>query len=393
VNGATQARDTVLEVSRDFDNATATARGASINFMPAVNADTQGNVITVSRWGDANQGTLTLNAYNRANQLNINQNGFVGVGAVPQSKLHVYDNKPVLLVEQNPLQPGGAGLQLTAAGDNSASNAAYVQFHGAGSIWGQTGSQILYMGTASRSASWARLSAIGLGIGTTATSKLHLFDSNPVVKVEHNSLVPGGAGIQLTAAGASSSGNAAYVQFHSGGTIWGQTAGDRLHFGPNSRSLVWMTVSPAGVYSPNGFTQSSSSVLKRDIREITFGSLSQRPPAATVSNPTSVTNTSAQSTAVNPSRFSIPRAIIYKWKKPVMSKAPDADFIGFMGDDLPIEARALREDGTRDPETFYTGAVIGLLCGKVREQDAALKSQDALIKDLLARVSLLEKKK
>jgi len=405
VNGANQTRSVVAEITRDFDNATVASRGGEIEFLPAVDSDNQGNIITTNYWGNSNQGTLTLNAYNQSNQLNINQNGFVGIGKVPQTKLHVYDTNPVLLIEQNSLAPGGAGIQLTAAGPDSSSNAAYVQFHGAGSIWGQTGGHALYLGAADRSAAWASFSSGG----ATFLTPLHVYNTNPVIYVDQNPLAPGGAGIQLTAAGAGSSANAAYVQYYQA-SIWNQTNTSDLHFGPANRSVDWARISAGGIYGPNGILLTSSSRLKKNIRQINVspqGTTLVSLDPANIKMPSFkkvTTDKNAQESIVavpgQTETFDLPRAIVYKWKNPLSPKMADADFIGFMGDDLPIEAHGLREDGTRDPEKFYLGAVVGLLCAKVEAQDAQIKSQDATIKsqnsaikDLLARVSKLEQSK
>jgi len=153
------------------------------------------------------------------------------------------------------------------------------------------------------------------------------------------------------------------------------------------------------VYAANGVIQTSSSRLKKEIREIAF-----KPDGSAVVN--SISNSAItmlpslklqtikgsdgkDEEIVTPNssnlvQYQVPRAILFKWKNPTSAKE-DQDMLGFMGDDLPLEAHAIRPDGTRDPNSFYTSAVVGLLCAKVR-------AQDDLIKKLTARMDALEAK-
>ena len=70
----------ILVLTRDTNNAVQASRGGIIEFRPAYDANGQGNIITTNYWGDANQGTLTLNAYNQSNQLVVHKSGSVGIG-------------------------------------------------------------------------------------------------------------------------------------------------------------------------------------------------------------------------------------------------------------------------------------------------------------------------
>lgn len=77
-------------MSRDSNNATVANRGGQIYLNPASSTDSQGSIITTNYWGDQNQGTLTLNAYNQSNQLVIHKSGNVGIGTTsPVAKLDV----------------------------------------------------------------------------------------------------------------------------------------------------------------------------------------------------------------------------------------------------------------------------------------------------------------
>jgi hypothetical protein len=166
---------------------------------------------------------------------------------------------------------------------------------------------------------------------------------------------------------------------------------------PNGDGAVSLGQSGArwsAVWAINGAIQTSSSRLKKDIREITVNNgVSELTPLneANISVPaylTVITDGERKTIQKVPGlnqRYDVPRAIIYKWKNSSNPAQADADFISFVGDDLPLEAHALRDDGTRDPEAFYTGAVVGILCAKVR-------AQDALIKDLSTRLTALENK-
>lgn len=121
------------------------------------------------------------------------------------------------------------------------------------------------------------------------------------------------------------------------------------------------------VWAVNGTIQTSASKEKREIRE-----LSDTGPIA-ISTPTASVNTVATSTLPD-----LPRGIVFKWKS-TKGKANDQDIIGFLGDDLPMEAHAIKDDGTRDPDSFYTSAVIGILCAHVKELEkevAVLKAKN-----------------
>ena len=69
----------------------------------------------------------------------------------------------------------------------------------------------------------------------------------------------------------------------------------------------------------------------------------------------------------------VPRGIVYRWKGDE-GTAFDQDIYGFLGDDLPVEAHAIRNDGTRDPDSYYTSAVIGILCSAVTDLQERLEA-------------------
>jgi hypothetical protein len=80
----------VLNITRDENNAVQANRGGIMVFSPAYDAGAQGNIITTNYWGDVNQGTLTLNAYNQTNQLVVHRSGYVGIGTTgPAAGLQV----------------------------------------------------------------------------------------------------------------------------------------------------------------------------------------------------------------------------------------------------------------------------------------------------------------
>ncbi len=141
------------------------------------------------------------------------------------------------------------------------------------------------------------------------------------------------------------------------------------------------------VWALNGTIQSSSSRLKKEIREI---SIKQGGALLVKVDQTKNGVETIQSVASQSETFEVPRGIIFKWKN--ATGPSDVDMIGFMGDDLPVEAHAILPDGSRDPENFYTSSVIGILCAKVRQQDARAQQQDDLIKKLEMRLSALEGK-
>ena len=143
-----------------------------------------------------------------------------------------------------------------------------------------------------------------------------------------------------------------------------------------SASALWSTV-----WAENGVIQTSSSKLKKEIREIRM----KKDRTSELVSVAAATNASLPAKKSKNEDLQVPRGIIFKWKNEADVKTKDADFIGFMGDDLPLEAHAFKEDGTRDPEHFYTSAVVGLLCAKVRQQADQ-------IDDLTARIEKLEKK-
>jgi len=155
------------------------------------------------------------------------------------------------------------------------------------------------------------------------------------------------------------------------------------------------------VWAVNGTIQSSSSRLKKEIREISINdsgaSLVSLDPSTITLPPfkkiVSVNGVQAiQPVPGQAETFDVPRGIVFQWKNALSSSTANTDMIGFMGDDLPVEAHAVRSDGTRDPENYQTSAVVGLLCAKVRALDAQNKSQAATINTLNARLSALENK-
>lgn len=129
------------------------------------------------------------------------------------------------------------------------------------------------------------------------------------------------------------------------------------------------------VWAANGTIQTSSSNKKRKVREIVYGDdgFSVRPLNELVAD---------IPVAVSSQPLTVPRGIIFRWKDKE-GKVADLDMLGFFGDDLPIEARAIRDDGSRDPENYYTSAIIGILCATVR-------GQREQINDLSERISKLE---
>jgi len=106
----------VMSITRDYTNATQGSRGGVILFSPAYGTGGQGNIITTNYWGDQNQGTLTLNAYNQTNQLVVHTLGNVGIGTTnPATKLFV----------SGALGTGGIGVNGTISGTYAA-NTAYL---------------------------------------------------------------------------------------------------------------------------------------------------------------------------------------------------------------------------------------------------------------------------
>lgn len=139
------------------------------------------------------------------------------------------------------------------------------------------------------------------------------------------------------------------------------------------------------IWSANGVILTSSSKRKRDIREIAVqkGKGSLRSVDATSINSSFKrveVRGSTQSVVAVPGMqqpLQAPRGIVFKWKDRE-GRADDGDVIGFMGDDLPVSAHALRADGTRDPENYYLSSVVGILSAHIR--------------DLEDRIALLESK-
>ena len=76
-------------------------------------------------------------------RMRIDQAGNVGIGAAPTTQCHIFGNNPVLLVQQDGGQNGGATLRLTAAGGSGVSALEHVQ----GFIFGATnGGPTTYFG-------------------------------------------------------------------------------------------------------------------------------------------------------------------------------------------------------------------------------------------------------
>jgi len=85
-------------------------------------------------------------------------------------------------------------------------------------------------------------SAGNVGIGTSSpTSALHVYGNNPQVHCQHNTGIAGPAGFKASTAGGDTSANAAYYQMN-GGSMWGQTGGLGIRFGPADRSTVNMLI-------------------------------------------------------------------------------------------------------------------------------------------------------
>ena len=77
-----------------------------------------------------------------------------------------------------------------------------------------------------------------VGIGAASPSQiLHVYDDNPQVQVQHDVGSAGSAGFRSRASGANSSANASYYEMN-GGSMWGQTGGLGIRFGPTDRSVV-----------------------------------------------------------------------------------------------------------------------------------------------------------
>lgn len=79
-----------------------------------------------------------------------------------------------------------------------------------------------------------------VGIGTISpSSKLEIFDVNPVLQVTTDPGQEGGASIVLTASGNASDNNAATIKFHNAASLWGRTDSPILRFGNASKSETW----------------------------------------------------------------------------------------------------------------------------------------------------------
>lgn len=133
------------------------------------------------------------------------------------------------------------------------------------------------------------------------------------------------------------------------------------------------------IWATNGTIQTSSSKNKREVREIISSA-----NGLSLINLNSNSLTKSTFTVENTLFLSVPRGIVFKWKSKE-GKSDDKNIIGFVGDDLPEEAHAIKEDGSRDPENFYTSSVIGIMASNIR-------AQEVIIKDLTSRIENLEKK-
>lgn len=179
--------------------------------------------------------------------------------------------------------------------------------------------------------------------------------------------------------------------YHSGTSRYEWTSSYYIPQGDNTITLGQSGNRWTAVWATNGTIQTSSSLLKKQIREIdllgkgaVFKDVDGISPAAKSKKIVKrLGQTRVEAVRGEAPVYDVPRGIIFKWKNTPSTSTANADVIGFMGEDLPLEAHALREDGTRDPESFYTSAVIGLLCAKVR-------AQDAIIKELISRVENIE---
>jgi len=77
---------------------------------------------------------------------------------------------------------------------------------------------------------------VGIGL-TNPTSKVHVYGNGAEVFVKQDSTIPGSAGFKVFAAGVDSPNNASYYTMNAG-SIWGQTGGNGIYFGPENRSSV-----------------------------------------------------------------------------------------------------------------------------------------------------------
>jgi hypothetical protein len=142
------------------------------------------------------------------------------------------------------------------------------------------------------------------------------------------------------------------------------------------------------VYASVGTINTSSSKLKKNIREINIDASGEtslnalKPEDIQLNRGVKLGKKNGKDVALpNASpAYQVPRGIIFEWTNPGNPSLKGQDFIGFMGDDLPLEAHGLTEDGARDPESFYTNAVIGILCATVREQQRRIEALERKLK-------------
>lgn len=140
------------------------------------------------------------------------------------------------------------------------------------------------------------------------------------------------------------------------------------------------------IWSANGTIQTSSSKLKKQIREIVVDDSTTTLVPVTSADISTTTFNAAD----NPNDVQVPRGIVFKWRTSASTATANADVIGFLGDDLPQEAHALLPDGTRDPSNFYTSAVIGIQSAAIRALQKRVHMQQRRIKRLETIVSELE---
>lgn len=245
-----------------------------------------------------------------------------------------------------------------------------------------------------------------LGIGTT--HPMEALDVNGGSNFRDNFSIPADFQIGVRYRGASfrfyNDGTTHYADVYSD---WRPAFDNTYYLGNAGRRWI-------SVYAANGVIQTSSSRLKKEIRELAFNpdgstAINVVPNSAISMSPSlklqTVKGSDGKEEEIvtpnlsNPRQVRVPRAILFKWKNPASAKE-DQDMLGFMGDDLPLEAHAIRSDGTRDPNSFYTSAVVGILCAKVRaldtkneSQEKVISTQAAQIVDLTARVAALESKR
>ncbi len=290
--------------------------------------------------------------------------GDVGIGAAPLTKLHVEGIAPFVRIKDNSVPVTNSGLQFfmgSANRFNIYSNGPEatldINSNTAADGWGVRIRTTPTGGVLTTAVSVNGKGQTQIADGTLAAPSL-TFLSDPhtgIYKLTTNTIgfVSNGADV-------------VYMNY--------------LRMAPNSDNVIQLGTNGSRwkeIWAANGVIQTSASSNKRDIQEIlpTGRGFALNPIAKAAAF------ASAGSIA-RPNEFAVPRGILFKWEKN-QGKPNDKDVLGFMGDDLPEEAHALREDGSRDPDNFYTSSVIGLLCAKVR-------AQDDTIKNLTARVAALE---